>query len=535
MSSHRPSESGALAGTRREYDAVVVGSGFGAAFAALPLVRAGARVLMLERGPWVTRGPWNWEAQGSFDLTPYKASEVPFRVRAGGVSPVMHGCSCVGGASVFYGGVSFRLRTHDFEPRDEYARAGAAWPLRYPDLEPYYAKAEEILGVGGEAGADPSEPPRSGPYPHAAAPLSPTSRLIAGAARSCGLTPFPLPLAINHTNGPRVPCQSCPTCDTFACAVSAKNDVATAVLPELLRRGLELRPRTLVTGLKVRGGRIAEVEAVDTAAGRRVSFRTGLVLLGAGALSSPHLILASGLAARNPAGDAVGGYLTRHCVAIVYGLFPRLPDEGQLFHKQVGFHALDSSGDRPAGPDRPVGSIQQVQSPPVGLVRARLPVSLNGLVPALVKRATGLLALAEDEPRAENRVSIDRQRTDHFGLPQMVVTYRESRRDERARDALSRRARAVLREAGAVLFYRHVVKTFSHAAGTVRFGEDARKAPLDPWCRFRGLSNLFVVDASALPTSGAVNPSLTIAANALRVGTRLAKECEARLGQEKAA
>ena len=156
-------------------------------------------------------------------------------------------------------------------------------------------------------------------------------------------------------------------------------------------------------------------------------------------------------------------------------------------------------------------------------------------MPRLVKRATGLLVLAEDEPRPENHLSIDRSKVDQFGLPQLVVRYRESRRDERARDALSRRARAVLREAGAFLFYRHVVKTFSHAAGTVRFGDDARKAPLDPWCRFRGLSNLFVVDASALPTSGTVNPSLTIAANALRVGTRLARESEARLAGERAA
>ncbi len=517
---------------RRDYDAVVVGSGFGAAFAALPLVQAGARVLMLERGPWVPRGPWNWDAHGSFDLTPYKASEVPYRVLAGGSSPLMQACSCVGGASVFYGGVSLRLRTSDFEPRADFASAGAKWPLRYADLEPYYSRAEEILGVGGDAGVDPCEPPRSRPFPHAAAPLSQTSRLIAGAARSVGLTPFPLPLALNRADGARVPCQACTTCDTFACAISAKNDVATAVLPELLRRGLELRPRTLVTGLKVQGDRITEVEAVDTAAGERVTFRAGLVLLGAGALSSPHLILASGLAARNPAGDRVGAYLTRHCVAIVYGLFPRLPDEGQVFHKQVGFHV---AGSGPADPEGSLGLIQQVQSPPEGLVRQRLRLNLNGWVPRLVKRATGLLVLAEDEPRPENHVSIDRSKIDQFGLPQLVVTYRESRRDERARDALSRHARAVLREAGAFLFYRHKVKTFSHAAGTVRFGDDPHKAPLDPLCRFRGVSNLFVVDASALPTSGTVNPSLTIAASALRVGTRLARESEVQLAREFAA
>jgi choline dehydrogenase-like flavoprotein len=523
---------GNTAAARRDYDAVVVGSGFGAAFATLPLFHAGARVLMLERGPWVPRGPWNWGPQGSFDLTPYKATEVPYRVLAGGTSPLMEACSCVGGASVFYGGVSLRLRTSDFEPRADFTRTGATWPFRYADLEPYYSRAEEILGVGGEAGADPFEPPRSRPFPHAAAPLSETSRLIAGAAHSIGLTPFPLPLALNRTAGARVACQSCTTCDTFACAISAKNDVASAVLPDLLRRGLELRSRTLVTGLQVRGDRIAQVEAIDTAAGERVTFRAGMVLLGAGALSSAHLILASGLAARNPAGDLIGTHLTRHCVAIVYGLFRRLPDEGQVFHKQVGFHV---AGSGPGDPDGPLGLIQQVQSPPEGLIRKRLRMDLNGWVPRLAKRATGLLVLAEDEPRPENHVSIDRSKIDQFGLPQLVVTYRESRRDEQARDALSRRARAALREAGAFLFYRHKVKTFSHAAGTVRFGDDPRKAPLDPSCRFRGLSNLFVVDASALPTSGTVNPSLTIAANALRVGTRLARESAERLAAECAA
>lgn len=506
------------------YDAIVVGSGFGAAFAALPLVRAGARVLMLERGPWVPRGPWNWEADGTFDLTPYKSREVPYRVVAGGMSPLMDACSCVGGASVFFGGVALRLRAADFEAHGEAARTGATWPLRYADLEPYYARAEEILDVAGVAGADPSEPPRSGPYPQAPAPLSPTSQLIAEAGRSLGLRPFPLPLALNYAHRARPACQACTTCDTFACAVSAKNDVATAVLPELLRRGLELRPRTIVTGLRQQGGRVVEIEAVDMAVRRRLTLRAGLVLLGAGALSSPHLILASGLAARNPAGEAVGRHLTRHCAAIVYGLFRGLPDGGLVFHKQVGFHDANSDSSGPGDPDRPLGSIQQVQSPPVGLIRARLRLNLDGWVPRLVKHATGLLVLAEDQPRAENRLTLDWSRIDGFGLPQLVVAYRHSRRDAQARDALLRRAHAVLREAGAFLFYRHEVRTFSHAAGTVRFGDDERSAPLDPSCRFRGVENLFVVDASVMPTAGGVNPSLTIAANALRVGERLARE-----------
>ena len=243
----------------------------------------------------------------------------------------MQACSCVGGASVFYGGVSFRFRTSDFKPRAELRQRGSDVALRYADLEPHYS-----TGRGDPrrrrrlAGADPGEPPRSRPFPHAPAPLSPTSQPDRGrrakpradaVSAAAGDQP--------RWTGPACHASACTTCDTFACAVSAKNDVATAVLPELLRRGLEMRPRTLVTGLKVQGDRITEVEAIDTVAGERVTFRAGLVLLGAGALSSPHLILASGLAARNPAGHAIGGYLTRHCVAIVYGLFKACRTRGR--------------------------------------------------------------------------------------------------------------------------------------------------------------------------------------------------------------
>jgi choline dehydrogenase-like flavoprotein len=97
-------------------------------------------------------------------------------------------------------------------------------------------------------------------------------------------------------------------------------------------------------------------------------------------------------------------------------------------------------------------------------------------------------------------------------------------RDLAARDALARQAGRILRQAGGVVRVRLPVKTFSHAVGTCRFGDDPERAVLDPWCRFFGLENLFVVDGSFMPTAGAVNPSLTIAANALRVGDHLARE-----------
>ncbi len=508
------------------YDALVVGSGFGGTFAAQALIEAGWRVLMLERGAWVPRGPHNWEPRGSIDLTPAYDFESSFDALAGGQAPVMGLYSCVGGPSVFYGGVSLRLRAADFEPdADVVGASGARWPFDYAELEPFYTQAERLLGVAGQAGEDPCEPPRSAPYPQAPAALSPTSRLIEQAARGLGLRPFRLPLAIHYGAAQgRQACRACTTCDTFACAIAAKNDLATTLLPALQARGLTLLPETVVTGLRRTGGRVTGVDAVRRGDAQPLHFEADWVVLSAGALSSPHLLLASGLDQRSPAPNAIGAYLTRHANGMVFGLFPRLPDGGREFQKQLVFndYYFGLADGAPGEVRGKLGSIQQVQAPPPALVRANTPAGIGWVVAPLLSRITGLLSMAEDQPRAENRVRIDTARRDRFGLPRLLVTHRYSARDEAARDALVARSRRILKAAGACIFYTHHVKTFSHAAGTLRAGPDPRSAPLDRWCRLRGLENLLVLDASFMPTGGGVNPSLTIAANALRVGGALA-------------
>jgi choline dehydrogenase-like flavoprotein len=293
------------------------------------------------------------------------------------------------------------------------------------------------------------------------------------------------------------------------------------VIPGLVAAGLDVLPGSLVTRLVARGRRVLGVEVADVAAGRRSSVHAGRVILAAGALGSPHLLLASGLVSLNPAGDVVGRYLTRHCSGIVYGVFPRLPDEGRVFHRQVGFHDFYHGGD--GGPPGHTGVIQQVQSPPEGPIRERLPFKVNGFLPRLLSHVTGLLVLAEDQPVRENGMTVDRDRRDRFGLPQLVIRHRHTERDEAARRALLQHARAILREAGALGFYTHEIRTFAHAAGTVRMGRNPATSPLDGWGSFRGTEGLSVVDASAFPVAGGVNPSLTIAANALRVGEHLAR------------
>src|SRR5262249_13145696 len=151
----------------------------------------------------------------------------------------------------------------------------------------------------------------------------------------------------------------------------------------------------------------------------------------------------------------------------------------------------------------------------------------SAIAAPILTHLTGLLAIAEDQPRFDNGVWIDRGSHDAFGLPQLAVSHSYSDRDRRARAALVDTAKAILREAGAVATHTHEILTFSHALGTLRMGVDPNASVLDRDGRFRGVENLYVVDGSALPTSAGVNPSLTIAAHALRVGSRFARSAAA--------
>ncbi len=499
-----------------KFDAIVVGSGFGGSMVAHTLVHAGCSVLMLERGDWVPRGAHNWGPSGTLDLSPFCTTQEPYRVLAGGHRKYMGFYCCVGGPSVFYGGVAMRFREADFETSPEIeSDTGVRWPISYADLEPYYSRAEEILQVAGEVGRDPTEPYRSCGYPQGPSALSTVSRMVESAGLELGLRPFRLPLAINYslTDG-RTPCPGCGKCDTFACALKAKNDLATQVIPNLLGEGLKLRANTVATRLVVKGRRVVAVECYDISTGCSMRFGAELVVLSAGSLGSPMVLLASDLQHLNPGGHAVGRYLSRHCAGIVYGFF-RHDLAGDQFHKQLGVHDFYFGHPTIKMPSGKLGSVQQIQSPPVELLRSRLPRPVSRIIGTAIHHSTGLLVLAEDQPQWRNRVAINRSQGCTY-LPGLEVTHRYTDRDKAARRVLSERARRILRKAGAWFTYAHKIRTFSHAVGTVRMGSDPRNSALDRFCRFRGVDNLYVVDGSFMPRASGVNPSLTIAANALR-------------------
>jgi choline dehydrogenase-like flavoprotein len=508
--------------------------------AAWPAVMAGKRVAMIERGDWVPRGPANRGADGFFALTPAYSQETAYRVVGDGDAETVGTIACVGGASVFFGGVALRMRERDFESDPAIVgTSGAEWPYRYADLEPFYTRAEQLLGVAGNAGEDPIEPRRSQDYPQPAAPLAAMSTRIGRAARALGLRPFQLPLAINYAaTTSRQACVACNTCDGFACAFHAKNDMSVAI-PDLQTRGLQLETNTAAVRLSAAGRNVMSVDCVDraTLAPRRFEART--VVVAAGALATPHLLLASDLGRFNPAGEAIGRYLMRHCNAILMGFFLERPAPRDEFHKQLGIHDYYFGHPSIADPGGKLGCLQQFGTPQTDYVmrlagdwiqrhtagwrRGAARAVAGTVLPAIVRHITGLIAIAEDRPQAGNRVTIVPGSTNRFGMPEAMVSHRYDARDLAARDALVGAARRILRKAGALpVMFPYNIPTFSHAVGTVRMGPDPATAPLDEWGRFRGIDNLFITDGSALPRSGGVNPSLTIAANALRAGTHIA-------------
>lgn len=506
----------------RKYDYIIVGSGFGGSMLALKLIEKGKKVLMIERGKWVKRGPDNWGPTASIDLTENYDKSLPYHVTKGGNKPQMGVYSCVGGPSVFYGGVSFRFREKDFEPGQEIVgNSQAEWPYTYQDLEPYYTQAERILNIAGEAGVDPTEPHRSAGFPQDPAPLAVLSKKMKSAAQSLNLNPFSLPLAINHNKNKGSTCQLCTTCDTFACAVSAKNDLATVVIPDLINKGMELKAETLAVKFNVTNKKITSLTILDKNTNKTEEVIADHFISSAGALASPHLILNSGLNDFNPGGDKVGRYLMRHVNNIIFGIFPGTADKEGRFHKELCIMDYYFGHKDIAHPQGKLGSLQQIATPPPGLVEHEAPKPLGKLAGKLVKPLTGLLAIAEDQPQYANQIKLNKNKKGEYGLSVAEVSHEYSQRDLEAIKALSKKAKKVLYKAGAILHYIHPIRTFSHAAGTIRMGKDPKTSVLDEYCNFRGLDNFSVVDACFMPTSAAVNPSLTISANALRVGDHL--------------
>jgi choline dehydrogenase-like flavoprotein len=507
--------------TEQHWDAVIVGTGFGGSMMALQLARAGRSVLVLDRGRWVDRDESAWDTTAILVDRKYK-SQTAYEAPQFTKRQLLYPNDTIGGNSVFYGAASLRLREADFERRSRFRHLGDSadqyvdWPISYRELQPYYEDAERLLGVAGVQGVDPTEPPRTTDYVCAPPPYGSPARRIVRAAEGLGLHPFQLPLAINFGgNDGRDKCIQCMTCDLYPCKLGAKNDLSVTVLPAAMRHGATVRGETIVTKLRVVQDRVTGVECIDVATRQSFAVSCDVAVVSAGAIASPKILIASGLASL-PQGDLIGKYLMRHCSGIIIGLCPFDTNPEQMFHKQVAITDFYFGG--PSQPAGPWGMLQALQVPPAEYMEQEGPFPVNHIGPWTIRKQIFLLAIAEDMPNRDNRVEVHASARDPFGVPIATLHHRYARRDYAARRALYREGARILRRAGAWMRFRKPIYSFSHAVGSCRFGDDPASAVLDPHCRLFGVTNLFVVDGSFMPTSGGVNPSLTIAANALRVG-----------------
>ena len=500
----------------RHADVVIVGSGMGGGTLAWALRDSGARVLLLERGDFLPVEPQNWSPEAVFTENRYKAKELWRDADGGWFAPGVH--YVVGGNTKVYGAALPRLRQDDFGAVQHAGGVSPAWPIAYEELAPYYDRAEALYLVHGLAGVDPTDPPRSGPFPYPPMPADPYMDDLAARFRAQGLHPAPLPVGVDFGLGGR--CVRCRTCDAFPCRVLAKGDAdVCTVRPALESPTVELWTKTFVTRIAtdVSGRRATAIEAERD--GEPIRVEADVVVVAAGAVNSAALLLRSA-SERHPNGLAnssgvVGRNYMVHNNAVLVAIDPRRGNP-TVFQKTITVNDFYRAGIDPEFPF-PMGNLQ-----PIGKLQAAM---LRGAAPRVPSWALGLAAehsvdwwvMSEDLPDPANRVTLDANGN-------IVIYWRPN--NLAAHDRLMRHAKQMLRRAGypILLDQQMGIATNSHQCGTLRFGDDPATAVLDPYCRAHDLENLYVVDASCFVSASAVNPSLTIIANAIRIADHLLSE-----------
>ena len=491
------------------FDVVIIGSGVGGGCIAHVLAPTGARIVILERGRRMPREDRNWDPEAVYADAAYKSDERWTDGRGRSFRPGQF--YYVGGHTKVFGATMFRFRREDFCAMEHAGGLSPAWPIEYDTLEPYYARAERLFDVHGEAGADPTEPPRSGPYPHPPLRHNPAIAEVAERLRAQGLRPIPIPSSVqDHAGGA---CVRCNTCDGFPCRLGAKGDAETCLIDPVLQHGnVALRTEALVVRLLAdASGR--RIEAAELADGTQV--RGDLFVLAAGAVNSAAILLRS-VHAKHPSGLAnssgmVGRHYMNHNCTAVMAIRP-LRANREPFQKTLAlndFYLGDGDGSPPLGNLQLLGKIMEP------MLRGKIRSVPRPVRAWLAAHSVDWYAMSEDLPHAESRVRVR-------GDGAVVLDWR--RTNLAAHKALVAKARRMLRAAGfpIVLTKAFSKDTPSHQCGTVRFGHDPSDAPLDPFCKAFDHDNLYVVDASFFPSSAAVNPALTVAAQALRAGEHIA-------------
>jgi choline dehydrogenase-like flavoprotein len=506
------------------YDVIIIGSGAGGGTLAYHLAPSGKKILLIERGDYVRREKDNWSSRAVNVDAKYHARET-WRDKDG--KPLHpHTNYYVGGNTKFYGAALFRLRQQDFGELVHDGGISPAWPIGYDELEPYYTKAEYLYQVHGERGVDPTEPWTSAPYRFPAVQHEPRIQQLHDDLARRGLRPFHVPLGImlDEADPRRSRCIRCETCDGFPCLVHAKSDAqVVCVDPALEHPNVVLLTNAKVTRLltDASGHSVSGVEVEVGVDRTKEVFSADIVVASCGAINSAALLLRSATD-RHPHGLAnSSGVVGRHYMGHVNSVLLAISKTPNptVFQKTLAvndFYFGDDEFRYPMGHISFVGKLDAIA------LSAGAPAIVPGMtLDLMAKHSLDFWLTSEDLPHPDNRVTLDRDGN-------IVLSYTPNNVAGHTR--LIRRLESLLQhlDMHPHLVPRHLfvgnripLAGVAHQNGTIRFGRDPKTSALDRDCKAHDLDNLYVVDASFFPSSGAVNPALTIMANAMRVGDHL--------------
>lgn len=513
------------------FDIIVIGSGPGGATLVQRLAASGKRIALLERGDYLPRSVDNWSPKAVFIDNLYQAKETWYNKDGKPFHPGLH--YFVGGNSKMYGAALFRLRERDFEVIRHADGDSPEWPLKYDVFEPYYAQAEQLFHVHGQRGEDPSAPPASTPYPYPPLAHEPRMQQLCDTFARAGLHPFHMPIGIllDEVDGKATPGSigfRNPYFDGYPSPLNCKADSQVICVDPTLAAHANV---TLLTNTRVDtlttsadGRTVTAVNA--TRDGRREQYSADIVVTACGALSSALLLLRSrnnqhpnGLANGS---DQVGRNYMRHNQSVLMAV-SREPND-TVFQKTVALSDFYFGSD---DWNYPLGLIQMTGKSHADTIRGEaLPSWLEWLpdmpFEELARHSLDFWLSSEDLPRPENRIRYDGERVVLELTPNNMQAHHHLKQKlEHLLDA--DKVHPHLLERNLYLGKGIAEAGTAHQAGTARFGTDPQTSVLDLNCKAHELDNLYVVDASFFVSIGAVNPTLTIIANALRVADHIAE------------
>jgi choline dehydrogenase-like flavoprotein len=498
------------------WDVIIIGTGIGGATLGRALALSGISVLLIEKGGRIAAS-----AQDDPALTPesrmaqgWWPHPISRRESNGGRKRFFAAIGCaLGGSSIHYAAALERMPPGDFDALQAQTASIPAWPVSFDEFEPYYSAAEMLYGTGRETGEV------------LEARMSEWDRALMETMRKNGLRPDPLHVAMRYD-------KECQECIGRVCPRDCKADARVACLEEALRQpNCHILEHCEVESLDADDQRVRIVRAIQY--GRQFELRARIVVLSAGALHTPQILLRSsnafwprGLANKS---DQVGRNLMFHGSEIFALWAPRRFDRHARQRKSISIRdfyvyegkrlgyiqsmGLDAGRGEIAGYIKDKMRRRGVRNEFLLSLIAKAPSHIGAL---LLGGAAIFAATTEDDPDPDNRIVLDPTEPDGASFAYTITDDLRRRADElRAAFANSVRPWRMLRISA------ELDMNYGHPCGTCRFGDHRSLSVLDRNCRTHDLENLYVVDASFMPRSGAINPSLTIAANALRVAPQI--------------